>query len=167
MTQLIQPDVGTSLVPADISDHVDLTMWANALVNHTPYEDPDPEYLSRRILMETLTATTAEAVFAQSQGRKLQEWVPDFPGAYVGPLEITELTVTGSDFGEGATCYVIIAGEDLTDGTSFRASTGATGVQAQLLRLVSLGTWPLRCVVKRTESKDKGGRYLLRLWPPD
>jgi len=40
-------------------------------------------------------------------------------------------------------------------------------VQATLLGLLVNGMWPIRCQIKRGESKDKGGRYLLFVLPPD
>lgn len=162
----IQP-IGESKVPAVISDVVDMTGWAASLVNGMAYEDPDPGYLNRKILLQTLKAATIEEVFADNEMLHMQDWVPDYPGAYVGPLEIDDLYVTGSDFGEGMPCYMIWGGTDLSQDMRFKVTTGATGLQGQTLRLISLGEWPIRCVVKRQPSKDKGGRHLLRMWPPN
>jgi hypothetical protein len=159
--------VGDVKCPAVLEKRVDLQRWVDSLVTGAEYRDPDPDYLSRKILANTLTATTLDEVFAENSVKKLQDWIPNAPGAYQGPLEIDEIYVTGSDFGEGLPCYMIFEGTDLTDDTRFVCSTGVSGLQGQFVALINIGEWPIRCIIKRMESKDKGGRHLLRAWPPD
>ncbi len=154
-------------LPEVLFGKLDLSVWAESLVNRRPYTEPDPEYLSRMLLVQTLMAEDADAVFAQAGIRKLQESIPNVPSAGTGPIELYDLYVTGSDFGEGAPCYMIMSARDLETGFESKYTTGATQLQAQILRLISLGTWPIRCQIKRTERKDKGGRFLFWLFPPD
>ena len=154
-------------LPAALEGKLVLSSWAQSLVNHVPYAEPDPDYLSRMLLVQTLTAETPDAVFEQAGLRKLQEAIPNVPGGSTGPVEIYGLYVTGSDFGEGAPCYMILDTRDLETASEVKYTTGATQLQAQILRLVSFGVWPIRCKITRTERKDRGGRFLFWLFPPD
>lgn len=158
---------GRANLPEKLQGKIILSDWADALVNHTAYKEVDPDYLSRMLLVQTLTAQTPEEVFEQSGIRKLQELVPNAPGLGTGVVEIADLYVTSSDFGEGAPCYMIVDIVDETTGDAIRFSTGATQLQAQIIALLSFGTWPIRCQIKRTERKDRGGRFLFWLFPPE
>ena len=152
---------------AEVREQIDLSSWANALVNGTSYEEPDPGYISRTLIMGVLMSQTADAVMSAGDIGKLQQVIPDLPGSGTGNIEITDLYVTSSDFGEGMPCYVIVSYVHLEDGTSGKFTTGASYLQAQLLALLNLGTWPIRCQVKRINRKDKGGHYLFQLYPAD
>ncbi|MGH9436821.1 MAG: hypothetical protein ACRD22_02760 [Terriglobia bacterium] len=154
-------------LPEILRGQIDLSMWANSLVNRSKYEEPDPDHLSRLLLMQTLTADTIDAVFEQGDIRKLQHSVPNVPGASTGPIEIRDLYVTGSDFKEGAPCYVILTCTDMETGAEAKYTTGAQQLQAQILRLVSLGVWPIKCKIIRTDRKDRGGLFLFWLAPAD
>jgi hypothetical protein len=154
-------------LPAQLDGLIVLQEWHDSLMYRDPYSEPDPEYLSRMLLSQTLTAESADAVMAQSGIRKLQEAIPNVPGAGTGPVAITDLYVTGSDFGEGAPCYMILTAIDLETEFETKYSTGAQMLQAQVLRLLALGNWPIRCNIKRLDRKDKGGRFLFWMFPPD
>ena len=154
-------------LPEPLQGLLDLTGWANALVSRTPYKEPDPDYLSRTLLIATLAAETPDQVFEQAGIRKLQEAIPNVPGGTTGPVELHDLYVTGSDFGEGAPVYMVMSLRDLETGFETKYTTGATQLQAQILRLISFGVWPIRCKISRTERKDRGGRFLFWLYPPD
>lgn len=154
-------------LPDILDGKINLSSWAESLVNKAPYSDPDPDYLSRMLLVQTLTAETIDDVFAQGNIRKMQEVIPNVPNAGTGPIEIYDLYVTGSDFGEGAPCYMILSVRDLETGFEARYTTGASQLQAQILALINLGVWPIRCKIGRTERKDRGGRFLFWLYPPD
>lgn len=156
---------GRKPLPEALQDKMNLSAWAESLANKAPYKEPDPDYLSRMLLIQTLTAATPEEVFAQSGIRKLQELVPNAPGMTSGPGTITDLYVTASDFGEGAPCYIIVDFMSAVTGELTRFSTGASQLQAQILALLSFGTWPIDCEIKRTDRKDRGGRYLFWLSP--
>lgn len=153
--------------PEALEAIVNLEAWASAVVRGTPYVEPDPEFISRMLALQTITAGSVEAVFAQANIRQLQKMLPDNPGATTGPLEITDLYVAASDFETGNPSYVIITAMDLELGEERKFTTGATNIQATLIGLLANGAWPIRCQFKRGESKDKGGRYLMFCLPPD
>jgi hypothetical protein len=153
--------------PEALNAIINLEAWASAVVRRTPYTEPDPEFISRMLAYQTITAETAEEVFRQANILGLQGWLTDSPGATTGPLEITDLYVASSDFETGNPSYVIITAIDLQLGHEVKFTTGATNIQATLIGLLANGMWPIRCQVKRGDSKDKGGRYLMFLLPPD
>jgi hypothetical protein len=154
-------------LPEDITRVIDVQGWARSLIAREPYTEPDPEYLQRMLLLQTLSAANIDEIFAQGAIKKLQEAIPNVPGAGTGPIEIYNLYVTDSDFGEGAPTYLILGTRSLVHGTEIRYTTGATQIQAQVMAALCLGEWPLRCAITRTDRKDKGGRYMFWLIPPD
>lgn len=154
-------------LPDELQGRLSLSAWAESLVNRVPYAEPDPEYLSHMLLVQTLTAETPDDVLAQAGIRKLQEAIPNVPGAGTGSIAIFDLYVTSSDFGEGAPCYMILSVQDLETSFEAKYTTGAQQLQAQILRLISLGVWPIHGKITRTDRKDRGGRFLFWLFPPD
>lgn len=172
MTDLALVKPGTKLVqnskaPAALAAIIDLEAWAQALVFRTAYKEPNPDYLSTMLALQTIMGMTMEEVF-RSQGIKgLQEILADTAGATTGPLEITDLYVAETDFETGAPCYVVVTAVDLELGTELKFTTGAQNVQATFIGLLKLGTWPIKCQFKRGDSKDRGGKYLIFMLPPD
>lgn len=154
-------------LPADFLAIIDFEGWAKAVAFKAPYKEPNPDFISTMLAFNAITATTIEEVFQSAGVKKLQEIIPDTPGATTGPREITDLYVAESDFETGNPSYVIITWTDLELGGEQRVTTGATNIQATLIGLLKLGQWPMRVQVKRGDSKDKGGRYLLFMLPPD
>lgn len=156
-----------TLLPEQYRDIISLPAWADSLINRAPYVEPDPDYLSRTLLIQTLTADTIDEVMDQAGVQSLQKAIPDFGGAGTGPVIITDIYVTDSDFGEGAPCYLIITAQHIESGIVKKYSTGAQQLQAQFIRILSLGMWPIRCQITRLDRKDKGGRHLFWLAPVD
>jgi hypothetical protein len=154
-------------LPEELEGVVDLSGWAEALVNKRPYREPNPSYLSDLLIRQTLEATSPEMVFTPNDLDGLQKRVPDVPNASTGPIEISGLYVASSNMAEGQPTYMILDITDMETGATYKTTTGASQLQAQILRLVSFGTWPIRCQIKRTERKDRGGRFLFWLFPPD
>lgn len=154
-------------LPVHLTTSVDITSWASALINGTDYVEPDPDHLSRMMLRQILMSETVEDVYADSGVRKLQEAIPNIPGGTTGPIMVTDLYVARSDQNDGFSCYIIFTAIDIETNHESKYSTGAGGVQTQMLRLISLGEWPLRCQIKRTDRKDRGGRFLFRVYPVD
>ena len=154
-------------LPAAFSKVINLEAWARAVAYGEPYDEPNPDFISRMLALLTITGETAEEVFENAGVIGLQKKLPDTPGASTGPLEITDLYVAKSDFETGNQTYTIISGHDLTSGEDFKTTTGATNVQATLIGLLKLGHWPIRCQFKRGDTKDKGGKYLIFMLPPD
>lgn len=154
-------------LPRELQGLFTLTAWRDSLIKGEPYKEVDPDFLSRKLMLQTLNSATLEDVFEQKGMRKLQEAIPNTPGAGTGNIAITELYVTDSDFGEGAPCYVIFGAVDMDSGALVQYTTGATQLQIQMLRALSFGHWPIRGNIKRIDRKDKGGRYLFWMFPPD
>ncbi len=146
---------------------ISLQGWADALINGTPYTDPDPNYVSRQFMIATLKAATLDEVLRLNQISRLQKSVPDVEGATTGPIEVDDIYVTSSDFGEGMPTYVIFGGTDMEMGNRVKYSTGAQQVQAQFLAMINIGAWPIRCQVKRLDRKDRSGKHLFWVTTPD
>jgi hypothetical protein len=161
------PALNYKNVPAEIGAIINVEGWVNAVLRKTPYVEPNPDFISTMIAFQTITAQSVEEVFAQAGVRKIQEMLANTPGATTGPIEITDLYVAASDFETGNPSYVIISAVSLDTGEEWKATTGATNVQATLLGLMLNGMWPIKCQIKRGDSKDKGERYLLFVLPPD
>jgi hypothetical protein len=161
------PALDWSKVPAPVVASVDFGSWASSLLRKTPYAEPIPDYISTMLAYQTITAATLEDVFKQANIQKMQEQIANVPDAGTGPIEITDLYVAESDFETGNPSYVIITATVLDTGETWKRTTGATNIQATLLALLRHGVWPIRCQIKRGDSKDKGGRYLLFVLPPD
>src|SRR5260370_32373458 len=66
---------------AELHDIIDIQAWVNSLMHGAEYHEPDPDYLSRSLMYQTLTATTTAEFLSQAGSRKLQEAVTDTPGA--------------------------------------------------------------------------------------
>lgn len=153
--------------PKEISQVIDMQGWARSLITREDYQEPDPDYLSRLILLQTFASETQDDIFKATGISKLQDSVGNVPGASTGPIAITGLYVTTSDFKEGARQYMILDTRRLDTGTERKYSTGSQGLQAQVLMSLCVGTWPIKCQIMRMDRKDKGDRYLFWLAPPD
>lgn len=156
-----------SRIPEALSPVIDMEGWARAIVRGTKYKEPDPGYISRTLALQIIGAETVEDIYRQTEIRRIQDWIPDTPGATSGPLELIDLYVSASDFETGNPTFIIATFIDLELGEEFKATTGATNIQATLIALIVNGVWPIRVQIKRGEVKDKGGRYLLFMLPPD
>jgi hypothetical protein len=162
-----RPVVDFSKLPAAFFEIINAPAWANAIIYGDKYAEPDPEFISKALALQSIMADTVEEAFANAGIIKLQEWLLDRPGETTGAMEITDLYVAASDFETGNSCFVLVSFVMLDNGEVGKFSTGATNVQATLIGLLRLGTWPIRCQFKRGDSKDKGGRYLIHMLPPD
>lgn len=150
-----------------VKEVIDFTSWANALINGHEYQEPDPGRLQRLLMLRVLEARTLDEILAEVAIGKLQQMVPDVPGASTGPMEVNDLYVTASDFGEGMPCYIIAGAVSLDTGEGTRFTTGSSYLQTQFLAMLGLGHWPIRCQIKRINRKDRGGRFLFQMYPPD
>lgn len=159
--------VRTDLIPDRVNEIIHMEAWASAIVRGTPYREPDPDFIMRMLATQAITAETPEEVFRQAKIVRAQEWITDVPGASTGPIEITDLYVAESDFETGNPSYVIMSCMNLETGEEYKMTTGATNIQATLIGLLANGVWPIRVQIKRGDMKDKGGRYLLFMLPPD
>jgi hypothetical protein len=154
-------------LPEVVSKFIDVPSWANSILHGDAYEEPDPDFISRLLAAQAIFAETTEEAFAAAGVNRLQDTLPDTPGAVIGPFEIIDLYVAKSDYTTGNAAFVLLTVVMLDSGEEFKYSTGATGIQASLIGLLRLGTWPIRAKFKRGDSKDRGGHYLMHLMPPD
>lgn len=153
--------------PAGMEEFIDGPKWVRAILLGEKYKEPDPDFISRKLALETMMGASIDDVFAQNNIQKVQDLIPNDPGAESEPFEITDLYVAASDYETGNPCFVIVEATYLESGEETKFTTGATNVQAILIGLLMNNAWPIRCKFKRGDSKDKGGRYLLFLMPPD
>lgn len=159
--------VRTDLIPEGVSTIINMEAWASAIVRGTKYVEPAPGFIERTIALKAITAETVDEVFERAEIRRVQQWIPDTPDATSGPLELIDLYVAPSDFETGNPTFVIMTVISTETGEEFKATTGAMNVQASLIGLLANGVWPIRFQIKRGDVKDKGGRYLLFMLPPD
>ncbi len=162
-----RPVVKFDRLPEAFRTVINPAAWVNAILYHDKYVEPDPDFISRMLAAQSIMADTVEEAFSSAGIIKLQEWLIDRPGETTGPLEIIDLYVAASDFEAGTSSFVLVSFLMLETGATGKFSTGATNVQATLIGLLRLGTWPIRCQLKRGDSKDKGGKYLIHMLPPD
>ena len=159
------PAFDLSKLPEGIDQVINVPLWAESLITGKPYREPDPEFISKMLAFQVVTADTIEDVFRAQGIRQLQNMLADTPDASTGNIEITDLYVAESDFETGNPSYVIITYTSLEDGEEVKFSTGATNVQSTILALLRLGMWPIRCRIVRGTQKDKGGHHLLFVLP--
>lgn len=154
-------------LPEAFSAVINLEAWARSLVYGEKYSEPNPDFISRMLALLTITGETVEEIFREHGVYGVQEITPDVPGGKFGPFEISDLYVAASEYETGNGTFVIVSGVRMDTGEEFKATTGATNIQATLIGLLKLGHWPIQAQFKRGDSKDKGGHYLLFLLPPD
>lgn len=156
-----------SKVPKALGAIIDVKAWASSVIVGTPYTEPNPNFVSQMLAYQTITADTIEEAFASQGVNQLQKMIANVPEATIGNIEMTDLYVAESDFETGNPSYVIITYVSLDDGATGKFTTGATNVQSTILALLRLGVWPIKCKIKRGETKDRGGRHLLFVLPAD
>lgn len=157
----------TAQWPEHLKDQINFEAWARAIVFGDKYKEPIPDYISRLLAIEAMLAPTPEEVFKATGVKGLQEIIPDTPGATSGPRELLDVYVSESSIETGYSCFIIVEWLDLEFGTRSKFTTSATNVMSTLIGLLKFGQWPIRCQIMRGDSKDKSGKHLLLLMPPD
>lgn len=153
--------------PEHLSQQIDFPGWVRAVVLSEDYKEPIPGYISKMLAIEAILAPTPEEVYKASGVKGLQEIIPDVPGATTGPREIIDVYVAESDIETGYSCFIIVEWIDLELGRKSKFTTSATNVMSTMIGLLKFGQWPIRCQIKRGDSKDKSGKHLLIMLPPD
>lgn len=153
--------------PEHLSTQIDFPAWVAAVVMGADYKEPIPGYISRMLAIEAILAPTPEEVFKATGVKGLQEIIPDVPDATTGPHEILDVYVAESDIETGYSCFIIVEWLDLELGNRTKWTTSATNVMSTMIGLLKFGQWPIRCQIKRGDSKDKSGKHLLLMLPPD
>jgi hypothetical protein len=154
-------------LPELMVGRVDGLSWAKAIVLGEKYTEPNPDFLSRRMLQLKLNATDLFHTFEQNALQKLQQWVGDAPGSSTGPLMLQDVYVVPSSIEGGMPTFVIVDYTHMQTGESNTFSTGASNVQSFILKALVLGIWPVRCQIKRTDIMTKNGKYMLDVFPHD
>lgn len=157
-------------LPDILRGKVDILEWRKALLLKLPYEASEDGNIALLIAMQTLSAETSRDVLNGNEVMKLQELVPNLPNEAVGPFRMVDLLVAPSDRfddrqenPDGLPTFVVMTVVDIESGVVDRVSTGAMSIQTQCLRQVELGGFPFDFEFIRTRSKDKGGRYILKM----
>lgn len=154
-------------LPAELSGTVNLRGWIASVFTGADYTQPDPDYLSREIGLNILMGDGDILSADALELPHLQDIVEDYPGATTGPIRIQDLYVVPSDLDEGSATYMILTWTNLETNETVRCSGGSQPVQVRLIRCLMAGMWPIECQIARDKSKDKGGRFLLTVWPVD
>lgn len=158
---------GPAPLPASLDGQLELRDWYYSLARGDAYKDKDPNAVMRKILLQTANATRPEDLFERSKAVGLQQLVPNEPGRGTGPINIDELHVSESQMKGGVPCFCVLGITSRRTGEHIITSTGAQEVQMQLCGFLAFGIWPIECQIKRIDVKDKGGRYMFRLFPLD
>lgn len=154
-------------LPPALLGTIDLNRWLASLLGKVPYEEPDPEYIARAIMLNTFMEEDLNKALLGTDMDSLQDLVEDFPGGSTGPIQITDLYVSTSNLEDKDGTYVILTFVTLETGIVTRCTTSAQAVQIGILRHLKSGIWPITCQIARDKVTDQGGRYLLKIWPVD
>lgn len=159
------------LNPAPLPPELDglfyVQAWVKALTTNTKYVEPNPDYMSQRMMMMTLSATTIEELTADQKLDGLQELIPDVEWASTGPITVTDLYVAASSIEEGAPTYMLLTYVRNDTGQEVTTSTGAVNLQLQFASMLAMGIWPIEGEIKRRDRKDRGGRHMFGFYPPE
>lgn len=164
-TERKMPDIRK--IPPALTTFINPTGWISAILYGDTYTEPNPDFIPTMLAAQSIYADTPEEAFASAGVTGLQKALPDRPGETTGPFELIDLYVAASDYETGNPTFVLMTVLHMETGETLKWSTGATNIQASLIGLLRNGVWPIRAQVKRGDSKDKGGRYLMHLLPPD
>lgn len=154
-------------LPPELDGLFDVREWVKALTTGVEYKEPNPDYMSQRMMMLTLSATTFEELTTDPTLDGLQDLIPDAPWQSTGNIMVTELYVAKSDLTEGSRTYMLFTYLKTLTGEEVTTTTGATRLQLQFASALAMGIWPLEGQIKRTDRKDRGGRHLFSFYPVD
>lgn len=154
-------------LPAELAGQLDLRAWYYSLARGDDYEDKDPNAVMRKLLLQTANAKTAADLFERSKAVGLQGLVRNIPGAGTGPVDIYGLHVARSHMEGGVRTFMVLDIASRRTGETLTTTTGSQEIQMQVLGFLAFGVWPIPCQIKRMDVKDKGGRYMFRLYPLD
>lgn len=158
---------GVATLPPALDGQLDLAAWYYSLARGDKYISKDPNAIMRKLLMQTANAKTAEDLFERTKAMGLQGLIPNVPGRGSGPIDIIGLNVVESHLDGGIPCFMILEIQSRRTGERLITTTGAQEMQMQVLGCLTFGMWPIPCQIKRIDVKDKGGRFMLRLYPLD
>lgn len=154
-------------LPPELNGLFDIRAWVRSLTTGDAYEELNPDFMAQRMMMLTLSATTAEEVMADVPMEGLQSLIPDAPWQGTGNIMITGLYVAKSEQPTGNKTYMLLEWFNKQTGEEVTTTTGATKLQLQFANLLALGIWPIEGQIKRTDRKDRGGRHLFSFYPEE
>lgn len=154
-------------LPPELDGLFSIRAWLESLTKGTEYTELDPDFMAKRMMMLTLSATTAEEIMDDAPMDGLQKLIPDAPWMGTGDITITGLYVARSDQPVGNKTYMLLEYFKHDGGEEVTTTTGATKLQLQFASLLALGVWPITGQIKRTERKDRGGRFLFSFYPAE
>lgn len=152
-------------LPTELVGLFDIRAWVHSLTTGAEYTELNPDFMAQRMMMLTLSATTAEEVMEDAPMEGLQKLIPDVPWQGTGNIMICGLYVAKSEQPVGNKTYMLLEWYNKDTGEEVTTTTGATKLQLQFASLLALGVWPIEGQIKRTERKDRGGRYLFSFYP--
>lgn len=158
---------GPAELPDTLKGTLELQDWYYSLARGDAYKDKDPNAVMRKILLQTANAQRPEDLFERTKAVGLQGLIPNEAGRGSGPVNIDELHVSETQLKGGVPCFMVLGITSRRTGEHLITSTGAQELQMQVLGFLTFGIWPIPCQIKRLDVKDKGGRYMFRLFPLD
>lgn len=158
---------GVAKLPDSLNGQIDLAQWYYSLARGDKYISADPNAIMRKLLLQTANAKTVDDLFERTKAMGLQGLIPNVPGKGSGPIDIIGLNVVESHLDGGVPCFMILEIMSRRTGERLITTTGAQEMQMQVLGCLTFGIWPIPCQIKRIDVKDKGGRYMFRLYPLD
>lgn len=158
---------GVATLPQALAGTIDLAAWYYSLARGDKYISKDPNAIMRKLLMQTANAKTADDLFERTKAMGLQGLIPNVPGKGSGPIDIIGLNVVESHMEGGVPCFMVLEIQSRRTGETLITTTGAQEMQMQVLGCLTFGIWPIPCQIKRIDVKDKGGRFMFRLYPLD
>ena len=154
-------------LPPELAGLFDIRAWVRSLTTGEPYTELDPDFMAKRMMMMTLSATTFDEMLEDTPMDGLQKLIPDVPWQGTGNIMITGLYVAKSDQTTGNPCYMLLEWYNLDTGEEVTTTTGATKLQLIFAGALALGHWPIEGQIKRTDRKDRGGRHLFSFFPKE
>lgn len=154
-------------LPPELVGLFDIRAWVRSLTTGEAYTELDPDFMAKRMMMLTLSATTWDQVMEDAPMDGLQKLIPDVPWASSGNIMITGLYVAKTEQTTGNPTYMFLEWFGKTTGAEVTTTTGATKLQLQFASALALGIWPIEGQIKRTDRQDRGGRHLFSFYPEE
>lgn len=152
-------------LPPELDGLFSVRAWVESLTTGKEYEELDPDFMAKRMMMMTLSATTFDEIVDDVPMDGLQKLIPDAPWQTSGNIMITGLYVAKSQNKDGNPTYMLLEWANLATGEEVTTTTGATKLQLQFANCLALGIWPIEGQIKRTDRQDRGGRHLFSFYP--
>jgi hypothetical protein len=154
-------------LPPELNGLLDVRAWVNSLTTGDRYDEPNPDYMAQRMAMLTLSAGSFEEALVDEPMDGLQKLIPDAPWQSSGNIMITGLYVARSQQETGNPTYMLLDYWNKATGDEITTTTGATKLQLLFALALATGIWPIEGQIKRTDRKDRGGRYLFSFYPEE